>query len=184
MGKAKAEQVNGQTEREMWEEQQFLKGLGQIKDIKTNIALEMGDAKEVYDRLKKAGGFTKSDVKWAIELEEKDAAEVISTMQRRIRIAKMLGHGVARQFEMFEDRVPIEERAYQEGLAAGKLRKDMTNPYGLESPAGQAYQRGINDGTEFINKELADQFEEGEGSELIKAADADEPHFDVEDEAA
>lgn len=179
-----AEQVNGQTEREMWEEQQFLNGLRQIKDIKTNIALEMGDAKEVYDRIKKAGGFTKSDVKWAIELEEKDAAEVIATMQRRIRIAKMLGHGVARQVEMFEDRVPIEERAYQEGLAAGKLRKDMTNPYGLESPAGQAYQRGINDGTEFINKELAGQFEEGDGSELIKGdAGDDEPGFDA-DEAA
>lgn len=150
---------NEPSEREQWEEQQFLNGFRQIKEIRSDIAGSMGDAKDVYDRIKKAGGFTKADVKWAMELEDKDAVEVLATMKRRLRIAKMLGHGVARQIEMFdEDRTPIEDRAYEEGLAAGKLRKDMSNPYGLESAAGQSYQRGFNDGTAFANKELADQF--------------------------
>lgn len=163
---------NEPSEREQWEEQQFLNGLRQIKEIKSNIGLEMSDAKEVYSRIKSAGGFTKADVKWAMELEDKDAADVLATMKRRLRIAKMLGHGVARQIEMFdEDRTPIEERAYDEGLAAGKLRKDMSNPYGLESAPGQAYQRGFNDGTAFANKELADQFpDEGDDAEPFPEA--------------
>jgi hypothetical protein len=164
---------NQQTEREQWEEQQFLNGFRQIKEIRSDIAGAMGDAAGIYDRLKKIG-FTKGDVKWAVELEEKDAGDIIATMQRRLRIAKMFGHGVARQFEMFDqDRAPIEDRAYEEGLAAGKLRKEATNPYGADSAAGQAWQRGMNDGTTFINKELAEQFEDGaKRDELIKGADA------------
>lgn len=152
------------SEREQFEEQTFLNGYRQIKGIKSAIAGEMGESAAVYKRLKELG-FTKGDVKWAFELEEKNAAEVVATMARRLRIAKMLGHGIARQVEMFDaDRTPVEDRAYDEGLAAGKLRKDMReNPHDMSTDAGQAWQRGFNDGTAFINKALAD--------ELIKADD-------------
>jgi hypothetical protein len=184
MTKAKASAaksaVNGQTEREMWEEQQFLNGFRQIKDHKSEIAGTMGEISGIYDRQKNIG-FTKADVKWAMELDEKDAVEIIQTMSRRLRIARMFGHGVARQIEMFDsDRTPADERAYGEGLAAGKLRRDNANPYGADSPQGQAWQRGFNDGTEFINKELASQFEEPE-AEVIKGAEGD-PFGDEEDE--
>lgn len=180
MAKPKAVQANEPSEREQWEEQQFLNGFRQIKDVRSNIAAEMGDAKDIYDRLKKAGGFTKADIKWAFELEDKDAAEVIATMKRRLRIARILGHGVARQIEMFEeDRTPIEDRAYDEGLAAGKQRKEgATNPFGMDSAAGQAWQRGMNDGTAFANKELADFFDEPEGGdEIIKGSGDADPEF-------
>lgn len=189
MAKPKAAvQVNEQSEREQWEEQQFLNGFRQIKNVRSNITAEMGDAKDIYDRLKKAGGFTKADIKWAFELEDKDAVEIIATMKRRLRIARMLGHGVARQIEMFdEDRTPLEDRAYDEGLAAGKQRKeDATNPWGMDSAAGQAWQRGMNDGTAFANKELADFFEDDEDeeppAEIIKGADEEDP-FDAADPA-
>lgn len=183
MAKAKASAVNGQTEREQWEEQQFLNGFRQIKEAKSEIAGTMGDISAIYDRIKNIG-FTKADVKWAMELDEKDATEVIATMARRLRIARMFGHGVARQIEMFDsDRTPADERAYGEGLAAGKLRKDSANPYGADSPQGQAWQRGMNDGTEFINKDLASQFEEPSGDEIIKAAESAEDPFDAADPA-
>jgi hypothetical protein len=156
---------NAQSEREQWEEQQFLNGFRQIKGIRSDIAGSMGDAATIYARLKKAGGFTKGDVKWAMELEDKDAAEVIATMRRRIRIAKMLGHGVARQIEMFdEDRTPAEDRAYEDGLAAGKLRKMNANPH-AGGAFGDHWQRGFNEGTAFANRELADQFPEDEAGE-------------------
>lgn len=171
---------NVQTEREQFEEQTFLNGYRQIKDIKSEIAASMGDAKDIYARLKNIG-FTKADVKWAMELEEKDAGDVIATMQRRIRIAKMFGHGLARQIELFDtDRAPVEERAYEDGLAAGKLRKDNANPYGADSAAGQAWQRGFNDGTAFANKDLAAQFEEKSGDELIQGARDDDPFAESE----
>jgi hypothetical protein len=144
----------------------------------------MGDAKDIYARLKNIG-FTKADVKWAMELEEKDAGDVIATMQRRIRIAKMFGHGLARQIELFDtDRAPVEERAYEDGLAAGKLRKDNANPYGADSAAGQAWQRGFNDGTAFANKDLAAQFEEKSGDELIQGSRDGDPFAGSENLAA
>ncbi len=162
--------------KEAFAEQRFLNAVRQIKDFKSEIGEAMGEINEVYKSLKPLG-FTKGDVKWAFELEEKDAGDVIATMQRRLRIARMLGHGVARQFEMFdEDRTPLEDRAYEEGLAAGKMRKDANNPYGMDSPAGQRWQTGMNDGTAFANMDLSDAMQEAD--ELIKASDDGDPGFE------
>jgi uncharacterized protein (UPF0335 family) len=145
---------NTQTEREMWEEQQFHNGVGQIKRLNSDMAGTKGEIGGIYKRLKDVG-FTKADVKWAFELQDKDASEVIATMERRLRIARWLGHRVARQFDMFDkDRTPAEDAAYEDGLAAGKQRKPNSNPYDTGSPQGQRWQAGFNDGTEFINKEL------------------------------
>jgi hypothetical protein len=159
MAKAATATVNAghnvQTEREQWQEQQFLNGLVQIKELKSDIAGQTGEIGQVYKRVKDSAGFTKADFKWAMELEDKDAAEIVATMERRLRIARMLGHRVARQFDMFDtDRTPAEDAAYEAGLAAGKLRKPNNNPYDHSSPQGQRWQAGFNDGTEFINKEL------------------------------
>lgn len=180
--KAKAEEAeaekarNDQKEREQYQEQVFLRVFAAVKDGKSAIGEEMAEINKAYKQLKPVG-FTKADIKWAVELEEKDSGEVIATMQRRIRIAKMFGHGLARQIELFDtDRAPIEERAYDEGLAAGKLRKANANPYGADSAAGQAWQRGHNDGSAFANKDLAAQFEDGDDrDELISGADPFEP---------
>jgi|GEM_PF-3398646 len=166
MTKAKAAKAeaghNVQDEREQFIQQTFLNGHVQLKGIKSNIAVEMSDAKEVYARLKPYG-FTPADFKWAAELEDKDAGAIIAMWERRLKIARWMGHGVARQFDMFdEDRTPIEERAYEEGLAAGKLRKDATNPYGADSKAGQEWQRGLNDGHAFANKDLSHVMSEGD----------------------
>ena len=165
---------NSGDERTQYEEQVFLRVFAEVKQGKSSIGEEMSEIGEAYKRLKPVG-FTKGDIKFAFDLEEQDAGKVIATMQRRIRIAKMFGHGLARQVEMFEqDRAPLEDRAYEEGLAAGKQRKSATNPYGADSPAGQAWQRGMNDGTAFVNADLASKFENDDGSpkvEVIKGAD-------------
>lgn len=146
---------NVQTEREQWEEQQFLNGFSQIKGMKSEIAGTTGEIGQVYKRVKDATGFTKADFKWAMELEDKDASEIVATMERRLRIARMLGHRIARQIELFDqDRTPAEDIAYEDGYTAGKLRKDNANPYDTGSPKGQRWQAGFNDGTAFINKDL------------------------------
>lgn len=145
---------NSLTEREHWEQQQFLNGVGQIKDMISEMAGTKGEIGGIYKRLKDIG-FSKADVKWAFELEDKDATEIIATMERRLKIAKMLGHRVGRQFDMFDsDRTPAEDAAYEEGVGAGKTRKPNNNPYAPGSPQGQKWQSGFADGTAFINKEL------------------------------
>lgn len=171
---------NTQTEREMWEEQQFLNGIRQIKELVSDMAGTKGEIGGIYKRLADAGEFTKADVKWAFELQEKDASEVLSMMERRLRIAKMLGHTIGRQFDMFDkDRTPAEDVAYEQGLAAGKLRKVNANPYDPASPQGQRWQAGFNDGTEFINKELNVKINGDDGSIPEMADDA---QTDIEDQ--
>lgn len=143
------------SEKEQHEERQFLTGMKEIADYKSEMSVKMNLINQVYKHLKKFN-FTKADVKWGFELEEKDAPEVMATMQRRLRIAKMLGHGVARQMDLLEtDRTPLVDRAYEMGLNVGKLRKEMSCPFDLASEAGQSWMKGVTDGTEFINKELA-----------------------------
>lgn len=145
---------NEKTEREMWEEQQLLNGMVQLKTLTSSMAGTKGEMGGIYKRLKDTG-FSKADIKWAFELEDKDAAEIVATMERRLRIARMLGHRVARQFDMFDaDRTPAEDVAYEEGSTAGKLRKANSNPYDPASAKGQKWQAGFNDGTAFINREL------------------------------
>lgn len=145
---------NVQTEQEQYEEQQFHRGLGDLRSLNSDMAGTKGEIGGVYKRLKDVG-FTKADMKWAMELEDKDASEVIATMERRLRIARMLGHRVARQLDILDkDRTPAEDAAYEDGLAAGKRRKANSNPYDPSSIQGQRWQAGFNDGTAFINKEL------------------------------
>jgi uncharacterized protein (UPF0335 family) len=145
---------NVQTEQEQYEEQQFHRGLSEIRSLKSEIAGTTSEIGHVYKRLKEHG-FTKADMKWAMELEDKDRSEVISTMERRLRIARMMGHPIARQLDMLDkDRTPAEDAAYEEGLGAGKGRKANSNPYDQSSIQGQRWQAGFNDGTAFINKEL------------------------------
>ncbi len=164
---------NVQTEREQWEEQQFHNGLRQIKDLDSEMAGTKGEIGGVYKRLKDIG-FSKADMKWAMELDDKDASEVISTMERRLLIAKMMGHRVARQFDMFDkDRTPAEDAAYEEGLASGKGRKSNSNPYDPGSIQGQRWQAGFNEGTAFINKDL-DSAVNGAGSDNDPFPDAAE----------
>lgn len=76
-----------------------------------------------------------------------------------LRSARSLALWIApelRETDPQVDRADAEERAYAEGLAAGKGRKENTNPYGGDSPMGQAWQTGFNDGTAFVNKDLSD----------------------------
>ncbi|KFB10359.1 ribosome modulation factor [Nitratireductor basaltis] len=155
--------IGHNSDKEALAEQTFLSVFREIKERKSAIGEEMGEINEAYKRLK-VHGFTKADIKFAMELEEKDAGDVIATMQRRIRIAKMFGHGLARQFDMFEeDRTPLEERAYEEGLAAGKLRKGQgANPYDATSAAGQAWLKGEAEGNAFANADLSSALEQDE----------------------
>src|SRR5690242_15969174 len=80
--------IKNEDERAQFEELTFLNVFAKVKDGKSASGEKMQEINEAYKRLKPVG-FTKADIKWAFELEEKDSSEVIATMQRRIRIAKM-----------------------------------------------------------------------------------------------
>ena len=163
---------NSVTEQEQYEEQQFLKGFGELKGMNSENGERMSEFSQFYTRMKDLG-FTKADFKWAMELEEKDAAQILATMQRRIRIAKWMGHGLARQIEMFEtDRTPIEDIAAEQGLAAGKKGDTNKNPYDPASKPGQRWQEAFNEGNVFRNKTINAAVNGGDGPVPEKTPEA------------
>ena len=149
------------------EERAFIREFANLKDAESEMAEAKGTMSGIYKRLENAG-FTKADIAWAKQLEKQNVSEVVTTMRRRLSIATIMGHAIGRQFDMFEkDRTPIEDQAYEEGLAAGKLRKTNVNPYGMDSLAGQNWQKGFNEGTAFVNEALAEVLTDN----IIKAGD-------------
>ena len=149
------------------QERAFIREFTAIQDAESEMAESKGVLSGIYKRLENAG-FTKDDVKWAKELQKKNVGEVLDTMKRRIAIATIMGHAVGRQMEMFDkDRTPLEDAAYLEGLGAGRLRKANVNPYGMETAAGQNWQRGFGEGNAEANAALAEALNDN----LIKAGD-------------
>jgi len=145
---------NQLSEQEQYRRQQFMRAFAEIRDADSEMAGVKGDLSALYGRMK-AMGFTKADFKFAKSLQDKDVSVIIEEHERRIWIAKIFGHQLGRQTEMFdEDRTPAEDRAYQEGHAAGMLRKENQPPYDPTTPQGQAWQKGFNQGTEDVNKDL------------------------------
>ncbi len=179
------------------QERAFIREFGAIKEAEAEMAEQKGVLSGVYKRLENAG-FTKDDVKWAKDLEKKNVSEVVATMRRRIAIATIMGHAVGRQMDIFEkDRTPLEDAAYLEGLGAGRMRKANANPYGMETAAGQNWQKGFNEGTAEANRALAEALndniikaghessEDGEGADATEAeveeAEGAEENGDGED---
>lgn len=146
---------NEKTPQELYEDQQFLKGFLELKEKRSEMAGAKGDMNAIYKRLKDLG-WTKKDAEFAMTLEDKDVGQVIADFERKIRIAKLFGHQLGRQLDILDkDRTPQADRAYDEGLAAGKLRKSAVNPYQPGSTEFQRWQEGLNDGNAFINRDLA-----------------------------
>lgn len=151
---------NQMTEREQWEEQQFFTAYNELKEHRSEMAGIKGEMGGLYKRLKDIG-FSKKDIEFAMTLEDKDVSEVIRDFEQKLRVARMFGHQLGRQLDLLDtDRTPEVDKAYQEGLANGKMRGSSSNPYGMNTEKGQAWQKGMNDGTEFINKELSEKVPE------------------------
>jgi ribosome modulation factor len=145
--------------QEIYEDQQFLKAFTELKTLESKGAGIRADQGAVYNRLKDIG-WTKKDFEFAKWLQDKDVGEVLADLKRKERIARLMGHPLGRQLSLLDsDPATEEERAFQEGYSAGKLRKDNKNPYDTGSDKGQAWQRGFNDGAAFINQELKDAVE-------------------------
>lgn len=146
---------NEKTEQELYEDQQFLKGFSELKEYRSEMAGTKGDMNATYKRMKDVGGWTKKDFEFAQSLEDKDVGQVIAEFERKIRIARLFGHQLGRQLDLLDqDRTPQVDRAYEEGLAAGRLRKSATNPY-QSGEEQQRWQQGFDEGHAFINKDLA-----------------------------
>lgn len=151
---------NEKTEQELYEEQKFLEGYAEIKELKSEMAGKKSDIGAVYKRLKDMG-WSKKNIEFAQSLEDKDVGQIIADFEQKIRIARLFGHRLGRQLDLLDaDRTPQEDRAYEEGFAVGRQRKDVTNPYQLGSQEYQRWQEGVNEGNALANRELLPALED------------------------
>jgi hypothetical protein len=149
----------------------FIREFAAVKDAETEMAELKGKMSGVYKRLESAG-FTKDHITFAKSLEKKNVAEVIADFTMKIAICRIVGHAAGRQLDMLDkDRTPIEDQAYYDGYAAGRMGRGPTNPYGMETMAGQRFQAGMNEGNAERNKIINEAVN---GPEIIKGASADD----------
>lgn len=167
----------GNDQQEHYEGQQTIKAVQRIEKLVSRQAGHRGELKAEYDRVGEFG-YTKDDIKWLRKAKDTPANEIVQTLERRMKLARLFGLGIASQLDLFPDRRTKEEQAYEEGQAAGRLRGNASNPY--DGPAGQSWQRGFNDGTQYINAEL-DKAVNGEKpkADLIKSDTSEDESGDA-----
>lgn len=155
------------------QEKVFIRELKNINESNSEMASLKGVQGGIYKRLEQAG-FTKDHIKWAQTLEKQNVSEVLRDLRMKIAIAKLLGHAAGRQMDLIDDRTPLEDQAYLEGLSAGKLGRDPANPYGMETTAGQRWIQGMNEGAVIRNAALNEAVNGGQRqAEVIRGPGAD-----------
>jgi hypothetical protein len=169
------------------QEKIFIVELQNYTDAEASMAEKKGSMSGIVKRLE-AGGFSTDHIKWAKRLRKENVASIINDLKIKIGIARLMGHAAGRQLDIFEDRTPLEDQAYLEGLSAGKLGMANSNPYGMETAAGQRWQQGSNEGHTLRNAWLNQAISAAAEADLIKSPTteeiADEAHAEDEDAGA
>lgn len=102
---------------------------------------------KVACKLIKSEGTKLADVKLAIELEDPEGStEMRDRFQRQLEVARWVGAPVGTQFQLFEDRTPLEDKVRDDGKRAGikgeKCEPPRTLPGNLMEVWTAAWQSG------------------------------------------
>lgn len=153
------------------------------------IEAQKARVKEAQDALKKlrktakADGIVMADLDYMARCAALDDPGIVpAEILRRAEIASWFALPVNFQPDMFEDRTPLEERAFEEGKASGLLGKDPQAPYDAASKAGQAWLQGWHEGQRIMREDLQSAMEKRNaakgGDELIQGGDDDGDPFE------
>lgn len=108
-------------------------------------------------------------------------AKIRAAMERQLRAARYMAVPLGSQFEMFEDRMPAEDRAHAEGKRDAMTDQPLRNPYDPSVPQHNSYAEGWHAGqtakVEAQRKRDADVFDgAGPGPEEAAALAEVEAH--------
>lgn len=95
-----------------------------------------------------ASGFTKKALEIADDLATmKGEAKVKDAVELRLRIARLIGHPMGAQFDLFADAKPQPsvDRAFDEGQMASVENRPAKPDYSPETPEYDAYMRGFHE---------------------------------------
>ncbi len=161
--------------------------LSQIRRAQEEAASAKGSERAAHSRAE-GKGINLAAAKRALKiLKSGKGEEFTAEMQELLRYLNILGVGIQKsQLDLFETAItlaPIDEKAFEDGLRAGRLGEAPDNPHDLSTPAGQQWIRGHHQGSEERRLVLAMQAEEESETEVIEAEDVDGNQIDIEDEA-
>lgn len=153
------------------------------------IEAQKGIVKAAQDALKKLKKTAKADKVVMADLDYmarcaalEDPGIVPAEILRRAEIASWFALPVNFQPNMFDDRTPLEDRAFEEGKVAGLQAKAPEAPYDAASAAGQKWLQGWHEGQRIMREDLQSAMEKRNsakpGDELIQASDDGDPFED------
>lgn len=98
-------------------------------------------------KLIKTEGTKVSDIKFAIEVEEPEGSQAArERFERQLEVARWVGAEVGTQFQLFEDRTPIDDKVRDDGKRSGlkgeKCEPPKTLPGNLISVWTEGWQEG------------------------------------------
>jgi ribosome modulation factor len=157
------------------------------------IEAQKGVVKAAQDALKtlrktaKTDGLVMADLDFMARCATlEDPSIAPAEILRRAEIASWFALPVNFQPDMFTDRMPLDERAYEEGVAAGLQGKDPVAPYDATSSPGQRFLAGWHEGQRQMREELVSAMTKRNAAkasdEIIKGADNGEDPFADEDD--
>lgn len=161
--------------------------LSQIRRAQEEAASAQGTARAALSKAE-GKGINLPAAKRALKiLKSGKAEEFTAEMQELLRYLNILGVGIKKsQLDLFETATtlaPIDEKAFEDGLRAGRLGEAPDNPHDLSTPAGQQWLTGHHKGAEERRLVLDMQAVEDSETEVLDADDVDGDQADIEDEA-
>lgn len=155
-----------------------------IEDQKA-IVKAAQDALKKLRKTAKADGLVMADLDYMARCAALEDPDIVpAELKRRAEIASWFALPVNFQPDMFTDRMPLDERAYEEGVAAGLQAKDPSAPYDETSGAGQQWLKGWHEGQRQMREDLLAAMTKKNSAkdEIIKGSENAGDPFDDEAE--
>ncbi|MCX5569624.1 hypothetical protein [Kaistia nematophila] len=161
--------------------------LSQIRRAQEEAASASGTARAALSKAE-GKGINLPAAKRALKIVKTGKAEdFVVEMQELLRYLNILGVGIKKaQLDLFETATtlaPIDEKAFDDGLRAGRLGEAADNPHDLTTAAGQQWIKGHYQGSEERQRVIAMQAEEESETEVLEPDEVEGDQGDIEDDA-
>jgi hypothetical protein len=156
--------------------------IGKLKRAKASSKNAQGDLKAILNKLDASGLHTKAAVDALKIVDKGKKEETVEYIQKLLAYLRIMGEPLQKaQLDLFEsgpEPQPLDEKAYADGLRAGRLDDPYDNPHDPNSESGRQWQAGFDKGQEERRLILAMETEEQDPEDL---SEDDDDQSDIED---
>lgn len=159
----------------------LMQACSQVEKKQEAIAALTADIRNIR-KTAKADGISPAELNYALHLRKADPDEAVALFRQQVQIAQWLAHPIGKQASLFDaDRTPLEDRAFDEGKAAGLAGESAKPPY--DAVPGQKWMDGWHSGQAVLLKGIRTVAEEEPGHQkLLKGEPVEDDGGDYDDE--